>query len=653
VLDASTEEKQIRDWWTSWPEANVAIATGEGSGLYVLDVDPPHGGDKTLAAFETKHGKLPNTVEAVTGSGGRHLLFKCPPGGAKGTIGFLPGLDIRCSGNYIVVAPSSHLSGAKYAWAAGHEPGSVELQTVPLELQRAAVVKSKSSAPAESIGSDIPEGTRNKTLASLAGTMRRRGCGVDEILAALRVTNEKRCKPPLEECELEALAKSVGRYAPAAEPEEPPHPADASPESFGALALKPVPEEEPSDTSPLHLTDFSSGHRSACRILRSPLLRERALGGKRLEFNEMGCSPELGRVPLTDCAVSAVREWIEERFMVAANSPKDDAKQKWKRLRFSQDELWTAVNQVAAESPYHPVREYLAGLTWDRVPRLGMVASELLGIHDPPTLVNTMLRRWFISTVARGLRPGCKVDTALVLIGEQGIGKSHWFSTLGNGWYVDTSEDVATRDSLQVCAKGWIVEWAELESIQRARDVETVKAHLSRQVDVYVPKYERAPRTVPRSFVLVGTTNQGTFLSDSTGNRRFWPVVCGDRIDDDKTAAWREQLWAEARAAFDAGERWWLTQEEDKELSIAQAPHEIEDPWEQPVAVWLSENEAQTSPKLITVATLLELAVLKPRGQATRADQMRVARVLKGFGYKRTRSGEHGRQWFYTRRPTS
>ena len=77
---ATTDEAVVRDWWSKWPNANIGIATGEKSGLLVVDVDPRHDGDISLGELESQHGKLPNTVESLTGGGGRHVLFKYPQG---------------------------------------------------------------------------------------------------------------------------------------------------------------------------------------------------------------------------------------------------------------------------------------------------------------------------------------------------------------------------------------------------------------------------------------------------------------------------------------------------------------------------------------------------------------------------------------------
>ncbi|WP_235715223.1 bifunctional DNA primase/polymerase [Acetivibrio thermocellus] len=111
--------EQIRKWWTKTPNANIGIPTGEKSDWLVLDVDD--GGDETISALEATHGKLPDTVTAVTGRGGRHYVFKYPQGRSiPNKTKFAPDLDTRSTDGLIVVAPSIHVSGNQYQWLEGH-----------------------------------------------------------------------------------------------------------------------------------------------------------------------------------------------------------------------------------------------------------------------------------------------------------------------------------------------------------------------------------------------------------------------------------------------------------------------------------------------------------------------------------------------------
>jgi hypothetical protein len=212
-LDATTDPEQIRQWWDRFPDANIGIPTGQASGFDVLDID--EGGEEALTELEAQFGKLPETIEALTGGGGRHLLFRHREG-VRNSTKKLPGLDVRGEGGYIVAAPSIHPNGREYSWELSSRPGEMEIAEWPswlLEKLRVGT-NGKPQTPAPAMEEEIPEGQRNETLTSLAGTMRRRGMVEDEISVALRAVNDRRCSPPLPDLEVKQIATSVARYEP-------------------------------------------------------------------------------------------------------------------------------------------------------------------------------------------------------------------------------------------------------------------------------------------------------------------------------------------------------------------------------------------------------------------------------------------------------
>lgn len=125
------DAEQVRAWYAEWPNANLGIVTGAVSGLVVIDVDPKHGGEASLADLERRHGPLPRTVEAVSGGGGRHLYFAHPGGHVTNRAGMAPGIDVRGDGGMIVAPPSVHPSGARYVWKAGRAPDELTLAPLP------------------------------------------------------------------------------------------------------------------------------------------------------------------------------------------------------------------------------------------------------------------------------------------------------------------------------------------------------------------------------------------------------------------------------------------------------------------------------------------------------------------------------------------
>jgi len=216
---ATTDEDRIRTWWTRWPDAAIALRTGEASGVFVIDVDPRHGGDYSMDHLETEHGPLPETVESQTGGGGRHLFYRWPGRAVPCSTGTVaPGIDVKGDGGYVILPPSAHASGRSYCWLIGQEPAERGPAQAPewLLAKVEAGRGSESPVPSPEAADDdtIPAGYRNTTLARHAGHMRRIGMGVPEITAALQETNQRRCVPPLEEWEVEKVATSIGRYDP-------------------------------------------------------------------------------------------------------------------------------------------------------------------------------------------------------------------------------------------------------------------------------------------------------------------------------------------------------------------------------------------------------------------------------------------------------
>lgn len=210
---ATTDPQQIIKWWTQSPDANIGIVTGKKSGLVVLDVDPRHGGDETLAELEKIYGPLPETIESLTGGGGRHILFSHPGGEVPNLAGSIgSGLDLRGDGGHIVAPASLHSSGKTYEWEASHHPDETKLAPLPdwmLDLIRNN--KRSSAGPNNGQSDQITEGMRNSALTSVAGSLRKYGLALTGIEAALKTFNEGWCEPPLPEKEIINISNSIGK----------------------------------------------------------------------------------------------------------------------------------------------------------------------------------------------------------------------------------------------------------------------------------------------------------------------------------------------------------------------------------------------------------------------------------------------------------
>lgn len=214
VRGATKDPRVIKQWFTRWPFTNIGIATGERSGFFVLDIDGEIGAD-SLRDLEAEHGKLPDTVEQITGGGGRHLLFRYHLGREiANKVSFRPGLDIRGDGGYIVVPPSVHVSGNKYTWEVSSRPLEVEMAEPPGWLLK--LVSKEKRTPAQDADwpgliSEICEGARNETLARYAGRLLAHGIGGKETLHLILALNSFACKPPLPDEEVITIVSSICR----------------------------------------------------------------------------------------------------------------------------------------------------------------------------------------------------------------------------------------------------------------------------------------------------------------------------------------------------------------------------------------------------------------------------------------------------------
>jgi hypothetical protein len=213
LILATVEEKQIREWWARWPNANIGIATGNdlpgGGYLLVVDVDPRHDGDMNLALLEQKHGTLPETARNVTGGGGQHIFLRSG-GRVKSRSNSLgPGVDVKCMGGYVLAPPSIHASGRRYMRDAGADISDTPIADAPSWL--VVLADPPEVKPRAEVGAAdaFIEGGRHDAMVSLAGVMRRRGLSGAEMLPTMKAVNETRCKPPLDEHELKKIAYSA------------------------------------------------------------------------------------------------------------------------------------------------------------------------------------------------------------------------------------------------------------------------------------------------------------------------------------------------------------------------------------------------------------------------------------------------------------
>lgn len=361
-----------------------------------------------------------------------------------------------------------------------------------------------------------------------------------------------------------------------------------------------------------------------------------------------GASPGWRERRWTDTDELAATEWTQNAGIAAPKTV-----------------VFDAAARIAAERMFHPVRDYLCALSWDRKPRLDNWLIYYLGAEpgvpatDPAyardmAYLRAIGPRWLISAVARVMSPGVKADCVLILEGDQGLRKSTALRVLGDplekGWFTDDMEELGSQNSAMQAAGVWVIELSELSSLKRAQ-IDKVKAFLSRQVDRFRPPYGRQIVEQPRQCVLCGTVNPEEYLTDPTGNRRYWPARC-TAIDLDALRRDRDQLWAEAVARFRRHERWWIDSIEEPELTAAAGEHQAmrteSDSWDAPLAEYLR------NPVIIetTIAELLSGPLgIADKARWDRSAQTRIGTYLRRHGWyiHQIRSGPRRGERVYRR----
>lgn len=643
---ATTDLMVIRDWFSA-NRYNIGVVCG-ASNVVVIDIDPRNGGAETFASLIAELGPLPATLTADSGGGGTHYVFRRPAGELISKLG--QGVDLLRDSRQFLVEPSVHPSGQRYRWRAGCAPDEVTIADMPPSwvarihqraLPRPTVTRSRDDdriRRARAYLAKIPGAVSNQsghtaTFNAVAAIMIGFDLSESDTLHLITEDFNPRCDPPWSERELKHKIKSVAKDCQRARGYLLTERSSASSASASAAPCQTAPQVPPAPpvdwTSLLLYTDKQKArrayHNTAVFVRHHPSYR-----GK-WSYDEMTGSPWFASAPMRPEIVHRIR--ADADCHLGYTPPATDVE--------------AAIIEAAKDRPFHPIRQYLRSVDWDGEPRLSSMARDYLGSND--RLHSEMVRKFMIGAAARALWPGCKLDTALMLVGEQGNLKSTFFAVLGGQWHADTFIDITSKDAGLQLHSAWIYELAELENVVTGRAESRLKAWLTSTHDLYRPPYGRVAERRARACAMCGTTNRQQFLTDDTGSRRFWIITVRQKVPRDLLVSMRDQLWAEAICAAESGESWWFEAAAETDRETANQQHQEDDSWIDPVHRWLGANRAASE---VTLTEVMEGALDLEVGKHDRWSQMRVAKILKALQWARVRLGTVPRTWVYRRPDT-
>ena len=549
VNDWTDNPEQVKAWWgigehEGQPYAdqnrNVGIVCGQVSnGLVCIDLDLHDNvdGRETLKTWQTEHGDLPETITQITGGGGLQMFYRADRE-IRPSVNSELGVDIRGDGSFAVAPPSLHPSGEHYDWSVS--PDDCDIADADSQVYAFIdYVRPRHSSGGEggrkepfALPDEIDNG-RNDTLFRYASSLREKGLDIDSIKTLVLKANSERCKPPLPVHELErTVFKSVGGYAPGNKEKE-----EAQAKKAAELAEEQADTAEVIDSAPVEKAERLKGVTSleVCKLM---LKNEDIAQG--VKFDVIDQRPwKVAPLPWdkTDEARPVIDGDIASMYGVLEYGSGIRSMSQF-RTAFSQF-LMMPCQRI------NPIDDVIAALPaveieWGedlRPPDTCMVDGNeemtfagnlfklLLNAEDNEYTKEVellMLRQ----LVARAFHPGCKADSMVVLAGGQGIGKSTFARelALNDRFFLDGMSKFDEEHKRRLIGK-LVVEVSELEAFNHS-DMSSIKQAITAQRDNIRMPYKEFAADYPRTCIFIGTTNEGAFLTDTTGNRRFLPVVC-------------------------------------------------------------------------------------------------------------------------------
>jgi hypothetical protein len=653
--DATTDPEQIKRWWRQWPNANIGINCGQ-SGMLVVDLDTYkdiYQGDDLELNEETVTCLSGGGGAPICTIGCWAMIHL-----AIATRKLPAGIDIRGHGGYVIVPPSGHESGNEYRWELEYGPEDIDIAPIPAKLRELLAVSNqqplrelafdttkKFDHNATRYGAAAIDNQISKVLAATNGT---RNNTLNEAAFGLaRLVAGGECDADYVRRHLLVAATAVGLSD-----DEARTTIESAFDAGIQIPYSTVAEEETNDgfgDFDQALFDFFDAEISAqpvtldeiqCAIasmisagagidgvrdnlwraigklgqadrtlLAAYLISQQLCTDRRsaVEFVDQ-CARSLDAVPLIERITRAVAgtghtfriNRLEDVIEVDGKRITDVFMSRLYLLmadqKFNRQDVASAVDVLAEQSAYHPVRDYLLSLEWDGEDHLSKFLDHLTSDDKVVTYADgttkplhcVVMRRWMLGCVSRAIdgseEHAFKHQTPmLVIIGAQGQGKSslvRWLcSGVGNEFHREGALDPHNIDDKRSMVTKWIWEVSELVASLRKADRDALKGFITQEWHTYRKPYSRYDITKPTLCNLVGTLNNETgFLDDPTGHRRFLPMPI-EHIDHDYGKNVDiNQLWAQIVFLYLSGESPELNRDENLAMAQTRTEYEVENP---------------------------------------------------------------------------
>lgn len=509
--EKKADEKQIRDWWKKFPDANIGIVTGKISGISVVDVDVHKGGSRD---------PFPKTYAVKTGNGGYQLYYRYQEGLSISANAYpqFPFVDIRSDGGYVVAPPSV----TDYKDKSGKRLGGKYEVIDNSDFAPFPIALFGSKKPKRNFGSliSVSSGSRNDSIASFIGSillkMKESEFGTTAWNAVLAVN--RTYDPPLYENELRTTFDSIV----AKELERRENVGKATP---SLIQISP--------TERIDILLRKNGNGVPYKDMANALLvleqHPRTKG--KIRYNDFRQEIEFNGNPLSDEDILLLVNIMQEE----ANLP-----------MISKDSVYSAIQRYASKNRYDEALDWLKSLEWDGKDRIDSWLVNATGVEDDKDGYHSGVgAQWFRGLVSRLMHPGCIFDYVLVIVGSQGVGKTSMFRIIGGPWYKSFTGTVENKDFYLSLRGSAIIDLDEGVALYRSESIK-MKSIITQVCDEYRAPYDRVTKKFPRRFVFSMSTNDSEPFRDATGNRRYWVVDVKKKIDFKWLEENRDQLYAEA-----------------------------------------------------------------------------------------------------------